>query len=134
MQLLTMFHLFCTKQLLWKILMSSPNQHDTVKTMFCQLTGTFGRTEPTVSYDSMPTTMIWLIQSDIGCFWCPKGLNSLAGIGSLPSYNSRFKTICEAAFARFLTSFPRGLDFRMILILLCRFLWNDFIIFSANVM
>ena len=57
--------------------MSSLNQHDTVKTMFRQLTGTFDRTEPTVSYDSMPTTMIWLIQSDIGRFWCPKRLKFL---------------------------------------------------------
>ena len=71
--------LLCTKQLSWKIFMSSLNQHDTVKVMCHQLPCTFGRTKPTVSYYSMPTAMIWLSQSDSGCCCCPKRLNKFLG-------------------------------------------------------
>ena len=44
------FQIFCSKQLSWKTLMCSLNQHDTLKTMFHQLSCLFDKTEPTVSY------------------------------------------------------------------------------------
>ena len=72
---LTTLQLLCTKQLSWKIYMSSLNQDDIVKTTVHQLTCRFDKTEPTVSYYSMPTTMIWLSQSESGCCCSPKRLN-----------------------------------------------------------
>ena len=130
-----MFQLRCTKQLSWEILMSSLNQHDTVKTTFLQLFCIFDRTKSTVSYYSMPTTMIWLSQSDSGCFCCPKNLNKFLGWHWLFTFiQLKVQNNLWACICKILTLFPTGFSFYMILILSRRFLWNDSMILSSNVM
>ena len=131
---LTTLQLLCTKQLSWKIYMSSLNQDDIVKTTVHQLTCRFDKTEQLSAITLCPLPWYGWVNLKVVAVVHPKGLtNSFVDIGSLPSYSWGFKTICEAASARFLISFPTGVGFCVVLILPGKFLWNDLIIHLSNV-